>query len=234
MARPDGSLARFAVVPALARGEAPAMRFLSLLVAVATALVASTAAAQPTEDESRTRLAMGWYFEGELHHGYVIVGTTPPAIALAGVLIALGPGPVRAGAIPVAAASALILAIGAGMVATSADRIHDRELAIRADLEAFVEDELDRMSGVLATFYVAIAVEIAMLAGGAATLLAGLVADEELAVGLGVGFAAEGATLVVHDLLAIGRAQAYVAELERVRASQRADGAHVLALRGRF
>jgi hypothetical protein len=195
--------------------QSDAMRFTALLVAFAGASVPATGAAQPGA-EARAEHAMRWYAEGELHHGYVILGTAPPAIALAGVLIALGPGPVRAGAIPVAAGSALILAIGSGMVATTSDRIQDRERAIRSDLSAFIADELDRMSGVLAAFYVVIAIEIAMLAGGAATLLAGLATEEDLAVGLGAGLAAEGATLLVHDLLAMGRARTYVAELERL------------------
>lgn len=150
------------------------------------------------------------YFSGEKSGAAVLVLIGLCALS-AGAALVLRGGGYRGAALPILLVALVELGVGIGVYART-----DRQVAgILAGTEQAPQDtaraELSRMSAVMRTFEIIKIVELVII--GAGVVLVYALRRNDFAFAAGIGCIAQGATMLLFDLIAERRAEPYVAAL---------------------
>ena len=169
----------------------------------------------PTPAQREMSRRMRTYFRGELDAASMALGLGAGSGWAGGMLLSRATDASRAAAVPILTASAVELAIGIGLSLRTPDQVADLDTLIAKDPQRFVEEEGERMEGVIDRFGLLTIAETTLLSSGAITTTVGAVVDEDRAIGAGLGLIAVGTIALGFDALADARAERYLEAIRR-------------------
>jgi hypothetical protein len=183
-------------------------------LAVASLAIARTAHAD--DDASAARKSVETYARGERGESLGLLGAGAVSLATAGAAYAQGDRLYQGAAIPLAAGGVLELVSGATLYVRTARWEGTAGESLGGDAPAFRAREIARLDGARRRLGAAQVAETVVFAGGG--LLAFFTSGHanELARGIGIGCAVEGATLLTFDAFAALRGERYTAALRDV------------------